>query len=255
MTGETRKATASPGGSADTSTAATGPASGTRAVGTALPAGPTATGSAATAGPAHPTGVSAGAPTAVPVPAQLQPSLARLVSRGDGTHRMSLRLHPAELGEARLTVTVKDGAVDVALAAGPEAQDALRDGSAQLRSMLGGTGHTLGRLVVQDLPGAGLGPAAAAGGQGGVGQQLPQGQSSPQSAPQPTSHGLGQGTTQQQAFGQPGQHAGQHQGGQPQTGEPFPGSAPGPGTAPVVPPRRTATSSARATRTSLDVRI
>jgi len=191
----------------------------------------------------------------VPVPAQLQPSLARLMSRGDGTHRMSLRLHPAELGEVRLTVTVKDGAVDVALAAGPEAQDALRDGSAQLRSMLGSTGHTLGRLVVQDLPGAAVGPTAAAAGQGGVGQQSPQGQSPPQSTPQATSQGLGQGSTQQQAFGQPGQHAGQHQEGRPWTGEPFPGSAPGPGRAPVVPPSRPATPSARATRTGLDVRI
>lgn len=252
-TGPTPKGTAGPVASTDPTAVATDPASGTRAVGTAWPTVPVATGPGAAAAPAHPS-ASGGAPTAVPVPAQLQPSLARLVSRGDGTHRMSLRLHPAELGEVRLTVTVKDGAVDVALAAGPEAQDALRDGSAQLRSMLGDTGHTLGRLVVQDLPAAGGGPAAA-GGQGGVGQQSPQGQASPQAAPPTTSQGLGQGSTQQQAFGHPGQHAGQHQEGRPRSGDPYGGSAPGTGRAPVVPPGRTAPSSTRATPTGLDVRI
>ncbi|HEU5045545.1 MAG TPA: flagellar hook-length control protein FliK, partial [Nocardioidaceae bacterium] len=121
----------------------TTPASGAGASGVPVPTAPNAPVSAAAPSAGGPAG---GTSTAVPVPAQLQPSLVRLVSRGDGTHRMSLRLHPAELGEVRLTVTVKDGAVDVAMAAGPEAQDTLREGSAQLRAMLSGSGHTLGQL-------------------------------------------------------------------------------------------------------------
>ncbi|HET7355637.1 MAG TPA: flagellar hook-length control protein FliK [Nocardioidaceae bacterium] len=231
----------------------TTPASGAGASGVPVPTAPNAPVSAAAPSAGGPAG---GTSTAVPVPAQLQPSLVRLVSRGDGTHRMSLRLHPAELGEVRLTVTVKDGAVDVAMAAGPEAQDTLREGSAQLRAMLSGSGHTLGQLVVQNLPGpatppaAGSGTAAQGGTQPGAGQGSPQG--SAQGAPQGSAQGSGHG------FGQPGQHAGQHAG-QHQPGREWAGATPAatsPGGAPVVPPDRApGPHAARGPRPGIDVRI
>lgn len=102
----------------------------------------------------------AGAPTAPPVPpgtgnavtAQVFPEIPALVSRGEGTQSITLRLHPADLGEVRVTVTVKNGLVDVTLSAGPEAQEALRNGSGELRSLLDLTGAATGQLIVRDLP-------------------------------------------------------------------------------------------------------
>jgi flagellar hook-length control protein FliK len=92
---------------------------------------------------------------------QVLPTLPRMVSRGDGTHSLTLKLHPADLGEVHLTVTVKNGTVDVTLAAGAAARDALRDGAGQLRSILDVTGHTAGQLVIRDLPTTTAAPAAA----------------------------------------------------------------------------------------------
>lgn len=97
-----------------------------------------------------------GAPTPVTgsaVTGQVFPHVTSLVSRGDGRHSITLRLHPADLGEVRVTVTVKNGAVDVTLAAGVEARQALRSGSGELRSLLELAGAATGNVVIRDLPG------------------------------------------------------------------------------------------------------
>jgi hypothetical protein len=100
--------------------------------------------------------------------AQVSPALARVVSRGDGEHRMMLKLHPADLGEVHLTVTVRGNHVDVEIAASPQARDVLREGSAHLRSLLESIGRSSGQLVLRDLP---VAPTHAAGqGAGGTGQ-------------------------------------------------------------------------------------
>jgi len=93
-----------------------------------------------------------------PVADQVFDHVTRLVSRGDGTHRITLRLHPADLGEVKVVLTVKNGTVDVTLAAGSAAREALREGSPQLRSLLEMAGATTGQVVVRDLGG---GPAAS----------------------------------------------------------------------------------------------
>ena len=150
-----------------------------------------------TAGPAA--GATAGAPAA-PVPGaragetagpqQAQPAgnpvldqvltvVPRLVQRGDGTSRLTLKLHPADLGEVHVTVTVKDGTVDVTLAAGARAKEALGTGSDRLRSLLEGLGHTSGQVVVRDLAGAAASSSSSGQSWGQPGQQ-PQ-QSSQQS--------------------------------------------------------------------------
>lgn len=85
------------------------------------------------------------------VTGQVFPEVTRLVARGDGTHRLTLRLHPADLGEVKVILTVKDNTVDVTLSAGPAAREALRDGSPQLRALLELAGATTGQLVVRDL--------------------------------------------------------------------------------------------------------
>ena len=120
---------------------------------------------------AKPDGARGTAPTtaapATPVVAQVAPAVARVVSRGDGEHRMMLKLHPADLGEIHLTVTVRGDHVDVDIAAGSTARDLLRDGSAHLRSLLESIGRSPGQLVLRDLPSAPpTSPAATAGGAG-----------------------------------------------------------------------------------------
>ncbi len=96
-----------------------------------------------------------------PVTDQVFGQVTRLVSRGDGMHRLTLRLHPADLGEVKVVMTVRDGVVDVTLSAGAAAREALRDGSPQLRSLLELAGATTGQLVVRELASTGSLAAAA----------------------------------------------------------------------------------------------
>lgn len=133
-------------------------------------------GPASIAGPAVPTGqASAGAVTS-----QVFPTVPALVSRGEGTHSITLRLHPADLGEVHVTVSVRDGAVQVTLAAGREAQEALRAGSGELRSLLDLAGASGGQLVVRDLPSS---PATVPAGTTSGSFQLPAGQASTDGGP------------------------------------------------------------------------
>jgi flagellar hook-length control protein FliK len=96
-------------------------------------------------------GDASNAVTSNPITDQVFGQVTRLVSRGDGTHRLTLRLHPADLGEVKVVLTVKDGAVDVTLSAGAAARDALREGSPQLRALLELAGATTGQVTVRDL--------------------------------------------------------------------------------------------------------
>jgi len=95
------------------------------------------------------------APVSNPVLDQVTPAFSRLVSGPEGTHRMMLRLHPADLGEVHLTVTVRGDTVDVTVAASPEARELLTDGSSQLRGLLDAVGRSAGQIVFRDLPGTG----------------------------------------------------------------------------------------------------
>jgi flagellar hook-length control protein FliK len=101
-------------------------------------------------------GMSAAAPVpANPVLDQVAPVFTRLVSGPEGQHRMTLRLHPADLGEIHLTVTVRGDSVDVTVSATPEARELLADGSGQLRALLDSVGRSADRIVFRDLPGTG----------------------------------------------------------------------------------------------------
>lgn len=116
--------------------------------------------------PAAPTAVTA--PVTAPVAntgpldrvsAQVFPEVTGLVSRGNGTHRITMTLNPEQLGEVRIVMTVRDGAVHVRMAAGHEASAALLNGSAELSRLLEATGATEARVVVRDLPAAAVGAA------------------------------------------------------------------------------------------------
>jgi flagellar hook-length control protein FliK len=105
------------------------------------------------AAPATAAGATAETRAVAPAPAmsQLVPDITRLVSAGDGTHRLTMTLQPEALGEVRVTLTVRNGEVHVRLAAGVEAQQALAEGAPELQRVLELTGATETRVVVRDL--------------------------------------------------------------------------------------------------------
>ena len=80
-------------------------------------------------GAASATPTSSDAATRSAVLDQVLPALPRVVLRGEGTSRLTLKLHPADLGEVHVTVTVRGQEVDVTLAAGARAREALSEGS------------------------------------------------------------------------------------------------------------------------------
>jgi len=97
-----------------------------------------------------------------PITTQVVPELTRLVSQGDGTHRVTLHLQPAALGDVRVVLTVRGGEVRVSLAADGDARAALLADAPALHRMLTGTGAESTRIVVRDLLGAQPGTLAPA---------------------------------------------------------------------------------------------
>ena len=111
-----------------------------------------------------PAATSAAAPAAAtPVPAWLQQAVeaqltGRLVAaaRGagaDSVQRLTVHLHPADLGAIQVIATMDDGTVSLQLLAGNAAtRDALRASLGVLRSDLAGAGLDGTRLDVSDQP-------------------------------------------------------------------------------------------------------
>ncbi|GAA1931171.1 flagellar hook-length control protein FliK [Nocardioides marmoribigeumensis] len=131
------------------------------------PAAPAVTGLAATPStqatqPTSPTGTATtAATTPVDVPDQLFASLGRLVRRGDGMHRLTIKLQPEALGEVRVVLTVRDGDVSVRLSGSDAAQRALLQGASDLQRLLETVGARNAQVVVGD-------PTAGQGGQPGL---------------------------------------------------------------------------------------
>ena len=83
---------------------------------------------------------------------QLVRSLGPLRSNADGTHRISLELHPAELGTVRVLVEMRSGTMHVQLSGGEAARDAMRHALPDLRQQLDDLGITTGSLDVDQGP-------------------------------------------------------------------------------------------------------
>ena len=114
--------------------------------------------------------LSSGPDAAHRVTSQVFPEVTGLVSRGNGSHRITLTLNPEALGEVHVVMTVRDGAVVVRLAAGQDAQRALVDGSPELSRLLELAGASETRIVVRDLgAGSSTGPGTGAGSSPGTG--------------------------------------------------------------------------------------
>lgn len=86
---------------------------------------------------------------------QVGPVLVRVVETpgaGPTTHRVTLQLHPADLGEVRATLTLRDGTVRVTLAGGPAAREMLRQDHPLLQHVLEQTGADRVEISVRALP-------------------------------------------------------------------------------------------------------
>ena len=110
----------------------------------------TAVGAESVTGPAGPATDTRPTPNS-PVTSQVFPEVTRLVSAGNGTHRVRLQLEPEALGEVRVVLTIRNGEVHVRLAGGEDAQRALREGAPELRRLLELAGASDTRIVVRDL--------------------------------------------------------------------------------------------------------
>ncbi|MFC6288135.1 flagellar hook-length control protein FliK [Nocardioides sp. GCM10027113] len=153
---------------AATGTASASPATpAAPATATAVDASPAPVASVTVSSATTPTTAASAAPAAsaaAPVTQQVFPEITRLATAGNGTHRLTMTLQPEQLGEVRVTLTVRQGEVHVRLAAGDEAQQALLEGAPELRRILELTGATDTRVVVRDLQsGATTSPAPAFG--------------------------------------------------------------------------------------------
>ncbi|WP_101525396.1 flagellar hook-length control protein FliK [Nocardioides houyundeii] len=99
--------------------------------------GPTATGTQPTA-------------AAAAVAGQVFTEVTQLVSRGDGTHRITLTLSPEALGDVRVILTVRNGEVHVTFAAGDQARQALIESTPELVRLLELVGATETKVAVRD---------------------------------------------------------------------------------------------------------
>jgi hypothetical protein len=138
----TTSATASAITSATTSDATSSPAS-TAALDAAAATSATA--------PMTPTTARSETRPADAVPGQVFPEVVRLSQSGPGTHRLTLRLDPGTLGEVRVTLTVRDGEVQVRLAAQHDAREVLAQAAPDLRRLLEQSGSIDARVAVADL--------------------------------------------------------------------------------------------------------
>ena len=97
------------------------------------------------------TGPTASAPPvpAPPVPAQVLAAVSPLLRGDDGSYAVQLQLHPHDLGAVQVTVDVRHGEISVQLhTPDAAAQDALRDGLADLRRQLEEQGLRTGSMEV-----------------------------------------------------------------------------------------------------------
>jgi len=125
---------------------------------------------------AAPFSASAGAPgssAATSVTGQVLPEVARLVTRGDGTQRVTVKLAPEALGEVRIVLTVRRGEVHVRMSGSEAAQAALLQGQSDLHRLLAGAGASTSSVQVGDQTATfGAGPDGAPSGAGQPGPDV-----------------------------------------------------------------------------------
>lgn len=93
----------------------------------------------------------AGSATAEAVPQQVFPEVVKAFSSGTGTRRLTLQLHPEQLGQVRVVLTVHQGTVRVSLSGSSEAELTMRHGTPELQRLLERAGAHDARIVVGDV--------------------------------------------------------------------------------------------------------
>lgn len=112
---------------------------------------PVVTGGSASVAPGAAPAQSGDAQPARSVVTQVIPEITRLVSDGEGVHRVTLQLNPKALGEVRVVLTMRHGDVHVRIAGGEEARHALAASSGELTRALQHLGIEDHRLTLTDL--------------------------------------------------------------------------------------------------------
>lgn len=85
------------------------------------------------------------------VVSQVIPEITRLVSDGEGVHRVTLQLNPRALGDVRVVLTMRQGDVHVRLVAGDDARVALAQSSSELTRALDQLGLKDHRISLSPL--------------------------------------------------------------------------------------------------------
>lgn len=140
------------------------------------PAAAHQTASPATASPAMPTATAADPPMRAPLHSQVAGTLLELRARGDGTHRVLLELHPADLGQVTVAVRMHAGAVSIDLAsANPDARHSLAKALPQLRAELADAGLGSASVTIGADTSGGTGTAPRRDGDAGPHRAVPAG--------------------------------------------------------------------------------
>jgi flagellar hook-length control protein FliK len=118
--------------------------------------------------------------TPPPVVEQVVNRLSMLRSGPDGTHKLTMRLDPVELGPIKIIAEVREGSLKLELiAAVPAAQDTLRQAMGELRRELANAGFSSATVNVQqggpDSGAAQTSSNGLTGGSGGSGNGQPSG--------------------------------------------------------------------------------
>ncbi|MDT0200797.1 flagellar hook-length control protein FliK [Nocardioides sp. AE5] len=101
----------------------------------------------------QPTPGATAAPVA-PATAQVAEQITQLVTSAgsaNGTHRVTLKLQPEQLGDVRVVLTVRDGAMHVQLAAHDTAARTLLEDAPELRRLLDQLGAADSRVSVREM--------------------------------------------------------------------------------------------------------
>ena len=95
-----------------------------------------------------------GEATAQRVTAQVFPEVVRVSGAGveGGPRRVTLKLNPETLGEVHVVLTQRRGGLEISLAAGQDARQAITEGAPELHRLLESVGRGDARIVLRDLP-------------------------------------------------------------------------------------------------------
>ncbi len=122
-----------------------------------------------------------------PVVPQVMGEITGMMARGDGTHRIRLRLSPESLGDVAVILTARGGSVEVTLGASGHGRLALEQATAELSRLLELAGARTTQVLVKELTSTGTAFVSTGAHGQGPAQEHPQHPGRRGSAGQPDS--------------------------------------------------------------------